>query len=113
MVWRAYPSNNGKADTTFTLSNGTSAHLVQHGSSVALEGMSRTVRDYQIILRTRQAPSAVRLNGVTFRPLTPGPGGRAASQWWWDPSTSEVHLRFRADRFRAEIEGVVTEAYTE
>ena len=113
LVWRAYPSNTGKADTTFALSNGTSAHLVQHGNSVVLEGVSRTVRDYQVIVRTRDAPSAVRLNGVPFRPVTPGPGGRAASQWWWDPSTSEVHLRFRASTFRAEIEGIVTEAYNE
>ena len=105
--------DTARADTTFTLSDGTSAHLVQHGSAVTLEGVSRTVRDYQVMVRTRQAPSAVRLNGVPFRPLTPGPGGRAASQWWWDPSAAEVHLRFRAARFRAEIDGIVTEAYTE
>ncbi len=112
LVWRAYPSNTGTADTTFTLTNGTSAHFIQHGSTVMLDGNSKTTRDYQVTIRSRQAPPAVRLNGVPFRPLSPDPGGRAASGWWWDPSTSEIHLRFRADKFRAEIEGIVTSAYT-
>ncbi len=113
LIWRAYPSKMGAADTTFTLPNGTSARFEQHGSLAAVEGASKTVRSYEVILRTKQTPTKVRLNGAPFAEFTRASNGQADSQWWWNPSTSELHLRFRADHFRVEVEGVAPTQYGE
>ena len=111
LVWRMFPSKTGSADTTFTLPNGTSAHLVQHGATVALEGKSKTDRDYELILRSKLEPTGVRLNGAALAAYTPGPSGRAASQWWWNPSSAELHVRFRGTNFHCEVDGVALTQY--
>ena len=113
LVWRAFPSKTGTADSTFTLPNGTAAHLSQHGTTVAVDGQSSTQRDYELILRSRQEPAPVRLNGALLPAYTPGRNGRAASQWWWNSSSSELHIRFHADRFQCEVDGIVPTQYDE
>ena len=111
LVWRVYPSITGASDSSFKLPNGTAAHFSQQGSTVTVEGISQTRRDYEVIFRTKEAPTAVLLGGKVFAAVTPGPDGHAASEWWWNPSSSEVHLRFHADNFRIEVRGIVPAAY--
>ena len=111
LIWRVFPSKTGSADTTFTLPNGTSAHLVQKGSTMTVEGKSGSERDYELVLRSKQEPDRVRLNGPALPAYTPGPGGRAASQWWWNPSTAELHVRFHGSDFRCEVDGVTLTGY--
>ena len=111
LIWRAYLSEGGSADSTFTLPNGTRAHFKQSGTTASLDGSSKTVRDYELILRTKLAPSSVRLNGAVFPAFTKASDGRPASQWWWNPATSEVHLVFRGASFQAEIQGVFATQY--
>ena len=111
LIWRAYLSQSGLADGKFTLPNGTSARFTQNGTTATLAGSSKTVRDYELILRTKQAPTSVRLNGAIFPPFTKAANGKPASQWWWNPSTAEIHLIFRAADFRAEIQGVFATQY--
>ncbi len=111
LVWRAYPSGTGQANTAFTLPNETSARFRQHGKVATVEGSSKTVRDYEVILRTRQEPTGLLLDGVPFARYTKAAGGRPASQWWWNPSTGEVHALFRASAFQLQIEGLLVVAY--
>ena len=111
LIWRAYLSESGSADGTFTLPNGTSAHFRQSGTTASLDGSSKTERDYELILRTKLAPTSVRLNGSALPAFTKAVNGRPVSQWWWNPGTSEVHMIFRAADFRAEIQGVFATQY--
>ena len=112
LVWKGYLSETGAAHGEFSLTNGTSATLDQHGEAVVLAGKSRTVRDYEIILRSRRIPTFVKLNGSTFPPFTKGAESKRPSQWWWNPSSGEVHLWFRATNFRVEMDGVVASQYS-
>ena len=112
LVWKGYLSETGTAHGEFSLTNGTSATLDQHGEAVVLAGKSRTVRDYEIILRSRRIPTFVKLNGSTFPPFTKGAESKRPSQWWWNPSSGEVHLWFRATNFRVEMDGVVASQYS-
>ena len=111
LVWKAYLSSTGTADSSFTLPNGTAAHFTQHGTSAVIQGQSATVREYEIILRTRQAPSTVRLNGQRFASYSKSAAWTRTQQWWWNSSTNEVHLRFRAKAFQVELEGVTARQY--
>ena len=111
LIWRAYLSKTGAVEGAFALPNGTSAHLRQHGGDVTIEGESRTARDYEVILPTRQPPTGVRLNGAPFAEFTGAAQGRALSQWWWNPSTSEAHMIFHGAAFRLEIQGASPTQY--
>ncbi len=111
LIWRVYPSSTGLADTTFALVNGTSAHLEQRGSQVLVTGSSATTRAYEVIVRSRQAPTSVRLNGAPFPAYTPGPDGRAAAQWWWNPGSAEIHMIFRGADFKIEVQGTYPTQY--
>ena len=111
LVWRAYLSIALAADSTFTMPNGTSAHFEQKGDAVSVDGKSRTVRDYEVILRTKQPPHDVRLNGSSFAEFSKDAAGHPASQWWWNPSTFEVHMIFRAADFRLEMKGTTPTQY--
>ena len=111
LVWRAYTSETGAADATFTLPNGTSARLQQHGDDVEIAGRSGTARDYEVIVRSKQPPTAVRLNGVVFAPYTKSAAGKPLSQWWYNPSTFEVHMVFHAADFKLNLSGMITTAY--
>ena len=113
LIWRAFPSRTGTADGAFTLPNGTSAHFLQHGSTATIDGKSKTEREYELILRSKLEPTAVRLNGAELAAYTPGPGGRASSQWWWNPSSSELHVRFHSAGFHCEVDGVAPTQYGE
>ena len=112
LIWRAYLSETGRADTTFTLPNGTAAHFQQHDDAVTIEGRSKTVRPYEIILRTRQPPTEMRLNGSPFAEFTKASANQPGSQWWWNPSSSEAHMLFRAADFRLEMKGTTPTQYT-
>jgi alpha-D-xyloside xylohydrolase len=111
LVWKAYLSETGTAHGEFRLPNGTGATLDQHGETLTLIGKSETTRDYQIILRSRRMPSAVKLNGVDFPPYSTTADGKRLGQWWWNPSSGEVHLLFHAAAFRVDLEGVVASQY--
>ena len=111
LIWRTYPSRTGAADSSFTLPNGTTAHFTQHGATATLEGRSVAARQTEVILRTRLAPTAVHLNGTLMPAFQAASGGRAEAQWWWNPSSSEVHVRFAASTFHVEIDGVAPTQY--
>ncbi len=112
LIWRVYPSITGVGEGSFTMRDGTSAHFHQHGSQASLDGASKTMRQYEVILRTREEPAAIRLNGVRFAKYTKASvNSQASSQWWWNPSSSEVHMIFRASAFHLEVEGLVFSAY--
>ncbi len=111
LVWKGYLSETSAAHGEFTLPNGTSATLDQHGESVVIQGKSNTVRDYEIILRSRRMPTAVTLNGAAFPTYVKAADGRRLSQWWWNPSSGEVHVLFRGAAFRVELGGVVASQY--
>ena len=112
LVWRGYLSETGVAHGEFTLPNGTSATLDQHGESATIVGKSAMTRDYEFILRSRRIPSAVKLNGTPFPAFTKAANGERPSQWWWNPSSGEVHLLFRASAFRIDLDGVVPSQYS-
>jgi alpha-glucosidase (family GH31 glycosyl hydrolase) len=103
LVWKMFLHPSGVADRTFTLPNGTSAHLLQHGGQVTLEGKSSTMRDYEIVVRSMEAPTNLRLNGSPFPLFTSASGGRPVQQWWWNPSSFELHAFFRANNFRIDF----------
>lgn len=109
LLWRIFPARTGNTESSFTLPNGTSAHLRQHGAGVTVDGQSKTERDYELVVRSRQQPTAVRLNGRPMAAYTPAASGRAASQWWWN--SDELHVRFHAADFRCEIDGIGFEQY--
>jgi alpha-D-xyloside xylohydrolase len=111
LVWRVFLSETEHAEGSFTLSNGTSAHLTQTAEGATIEGKSRKSRDYQVIIRTVQPPSQVLLNGTAFPPSPPAETGTRASQWWWNPSTFELHLTFHASDFRLDLQGVRIDQY--
>ena len=69
------------------------------------------MRDYEIILRSRRMPTAVTLNGAAFAAYVKAADGRWPSQWWWNPSSGEVHVLFRGAAFLVEIGGVVASQY--
>lgn len=112
LVWKAYLSETGAAHGEFTLPNNTGATLDQHGEAVSIAGKSGPVRDYEIILRSRRIPSAVKLNGAAFPTYAKAPVGTRPSQWWWNPSSGEVHVLFHAAAFRVDLEGVVPSQYS-
>lgn len=111
LVWKGYLSDTGSAHGEFALTNGTSATLDQHGEAVVLMGKSSTTRGYEVIVRSRRIPTSVKLDGAVFGPYTKGKNGKPPSQWWWNPSSGEVHLLFQAANFRVDLEGVVTSQY--
>lgn len=111
LVWRAYPSTTGTADATFTLPNGTGAHFQQKGEVITIEGRSKTRRAYEIVVRSKRAPVNLRLDGAPFAEYTAAKDGQPASQWWWNPSTNELHARFRRSTFKLEITGVTMAGY--
>jgi alpha-glucosidase (family GH31 glycosyl hydrolase) len=111
LVWKAFLSETGSADGSFTMPNGTSAHLQQNGDEVAVDGKSSTTRDYEVIVRSKQPPASVRLNGAVFPPYTKASSDKPVSQWWWNPSTFEVYMLFHAADFKLNLSGVVTVAY--
>jgi alpha-glucosidase (family GH31 glycosyl hydrolase) len=111
LVWRAYLSETGKAEGSFTLSNGTGGHLTQAAGTATIEGQSKTIRDYEVIVRTVQPPKQVLLNGTPMPVYTPGVAGARASQWYWNPSGFELHLLFHAADFRLDLKGVSAEQY--
>jgi hypothetical protein len=111
LVWRAYLSETGKAEGSFTLSNGTGGHLTQAAGTATIEGQSKTIRDYEVIVRTVQPPKQVLLNGTPLPVYTPGVAGARASQWYWNPSGFELHLLFHAADFRLDLKGVSAEQY--
>lgn len=112
LVWKGYLSETGEAHGEFTLPNGTAATLDQHGEAVVLAGKSSFTRDYEVIVRSRRAPSAVRLNGEAFPEYRKAVDGRRPIQWWWNPSSGEVHLLFRGSSFRVDLDGVVASQYS-
>ena len=88
LVWKAYLSFTGAAEGDFTLPNGTGAHLEQRGGAATITGRSKTVRDYEVIVRSKLKPTGVNLNGVTHLRLSPFAGryvdGRAVVVESWD-----------------------------
>ncbi len=112
LVWKGYLSQTGAAHGDFTLPNGTGAILDQHGDSATIQGKSTTERDYEVILRSRRIPTAIRLNGTAFPTFATATNSTRPAQWWWNPSSGEVHMRFRAAAFRIELEGVVASQYS-
>jgi hypothetical protein len=58
-----------------------------------------------------QPPSQVLLNGTVFPPSPPAETGTRANQWWWNPSTFELHLTFHASDFRLDLQGVRIDQY--
>lgn len=111
LIWKAYPSQTGAAESTFTLPNGTGARFKQQGSIVTIEGISRTIRDYEIVVRTKSAPTGMQLNGKKFPEFAPASGDHPVAQWWWNPSSSEAHMIFRAADFQLQLEGEVPTQY--
>ncbi len=112
LVWKGYLSATGESNGRFTLPNGTNAELEQHGDVVTISGESRTPRSYEIVLRTKLLPRAVKLNGAPFPLYRKAAVGEPQTQWWWNPSSSEVHVLFRAADFRLEMDGVTATQYT-
>ena len=111
LVWKGYLSETGAAHGQFSLPNGTSATLDEHGEAVTMTGHSSTQRDYEVIVRSRRIPTAVKLDGAVFPTFSKSVAGRRSAQWWWNPSSGEVHLLFHAANFRVELEGVVPSQY--
>jgi alpha-glucosidase (family GH31 glycosyl hydrolase) len=103
LIWHMFLVPTGDADHTFTLPNGTSAHLQQHGDAVTLTGVSKSTRDYEIIVRSMEAPTNIRLNGAPFPAYTAASAHQPVQQWWWNPSSFELHLLFRAANFRVDL----------
>ena len=103
LVWHLYLRSKGDADHTFTLPNGTSAHLAQHDDAVNLTGKSKTTRDYEIIVRSTEAPTNIKLNGTAMAPYTKASGSNPPQQWWWNPSSFELHLLFHAADFQVTL----------
>ncbi len=111
LVWRAYLSRTGAADSRFALPNGVAAHFEQHGSTATVTGTGGVRHQTEVILRSKLPPTGVRLNGAAMPGFTAASGDRAATQWWWNPSTFEVHVRFLAAGFRVEVDGVSATQY--
>ena len=112
LVWKGYLSESGTAHGEFKLPNGTGATLDQHGEAVTLAGHSSTQRDYEVIVRSRRIPTAVKLNGAALAAFSRSSDGRRPTQWWWNPSSGEVHVLFRTADFRIELDGVVPSQYS-
>ncbi len=111
LVWQGFLSETGEGHGDFAMPNGTSATLTEHGEHVTITGASRTQRDYEIIIRSRRLPTDVKLNGASFAPFSAGRNGARASQWWWNPGSSEVHLLFHAATFHVDLDGMVASQY--
>ena len=111
LVWRAYLSRTGAADSMFKLPTGTAARFQQRGSTATVTGIGGVPHETEVILRTKVPPTGVRMNGSAMPGFTAAFGDRTATQWWWNPSTSEVHVRFRAAAFLVEINGVSATQY--
>jgi alpha-glucosidase (family GH31 glycosyl hydrolase) len=103
LTWHLYLVSTGDADRTFTLPNGTSGRLLQHGKAVTVEGKSQPVRDYEIVVRSAEAPTNIRLNGQPIAPYTAATATTPVQQWWWNPSSFELHVLFRAANFRVDF----------
>ena len=112
LVWRGFLSATGSARGSFQMPNGTSASLQQADGSVTIKGDSESPRAYEVVVRSKLEPTQVLLNGA---PLTnrehPKPQP-AVTQWWWDPSTAEVHVVLHGSRFSVEMQGVTAAQYT-
>ncbi len=111
LVWKGYLSQFGEAHGEFRLSNGTGARLEQHGGTAILTGSSEHARDYEIILRSRHSPTAVKLNGANLAAYSPGLGANRSTQWWWNPGSGEVHLLFHSANFTVELDSVAASQY--
>jgi len=46
-----------------------------------------------------------------FAPYTKSAAGKPLSQWWYNPSTFEVHMVFHAADFKLNLSGMITTAY--
>ena len=111
LVWRAFPASTGSADRTFTLPNGTAAHFLQKGSIGSIQGTSKQPRDYEVVLRTMVEPTETRLNGVLIGALNRNLPGKEGTRYWWNPSSFELHVVFRAADFKLDLSGLRTTLY--
>ena len=111
LVWRAYPTNSGVADRTFTLPNGTSAHFIQQGSNASVQGTSKVACNYEVVLRSMVEPTETRLNGIRIGAIHSNVPTQAGTRYWWNPSTFELHVLFRGDRFKLEVADLRTTLY--
>ena len=111
LVWRAYLSATPDASGDFQLPNGTAAHFQQHDGTADVRGSSAVQRDYEVIVRTKLAPTEVMLDGKAFPHYSKPAGNTRATQWWWNPNSNEVHMLFHASNFDVQVKGVVTTEY--
>ena len=112
LVWRGYLSATGSAEGSFRLPSGTSAHLQQRDGSVTIQGSSESIREYEVIVRSKLEPSQVLLNNVPLKNREHSTPQPHATQWWWNPSTAEVHVVFEASQFSLTIHGASAAQYT-
>ncbi len=111
LVWRAYLSANDDASGEFHLPDGTSAHFQQHAGTAAVRGTSKQQRDYEVVVRTKLAPTNVMLNGKPLPTYSKAAGTNRPTQWWWNPNSAEVHVLFHAANFEVSLAGVTTTQY--
>ncbi len=111
LVWRAYLSAMDDSAGDFQLPNGTAAHFQQHDGTATVQGTSNLARDYEVIVRTKLAPTDVLLDGKPFPHYSKAAGTNRPTQWWWNPNSAEVHMLFRASNFEVQLKGVTTTQY--
>ena len=111
LVWKAYPSKSGTADRTFTLPNGTTARFLQEGSHGSIQGTGKVPLNYEVVLRTMVEPTETRLNGQLVGAINSNPRRDTNTQYWWNPSTFEMHLLFHTADFKVEVSGIQTSLY--
>ncbi len=106
LVWRIYLGTGNQQDATFTLPDGTSAHMQYHDGGVLLEGNAMTTHSYQVMLKSEVKPVSLQLNGTPMDPVPPGKPAPSGIGWSFDPATHEVHAWFKATNFRVDMSGV-------
>jgi len=106
LVWRIYLGTANNQDATFTLPDGTSAHMQYHDGSVRLDGSATTAHAYQVVLSSDAKPASLQVDGKPVDASAPGSAATGSNGWSFDPATHEVHAWVNASTFRLDISGI-------
>ena len=103
LVWKIDPPASDGKPATFALPDGTRAQARTTRGTLQVDGVSPSVRPYEVIVWMKAAPGAVLLDGKPLPSVQQEPAPKPPSGWWFDASAHQLHALFPADSFHLEL----------